>query len=320
MSDMGKDLQASPSEGANDSRRALIWALVLNAAFLVIEVVVGFASGSLALLSDAAHMVTDVGALALALAAAQLARREATPNRSFGLRRAEVLGAFANALFLLFTCVLIFREAVTRLISGPTQISGWPVLVVGAVGLAVNLGSAWYLARSDRDNLNVRAALAHMLADALGSVGAILAAVLILAGFAQADAIVSLAVGALILVGAWRLIMQASRVLLQFAPDSVCCNEVLSAITAVPGVDDVHDLHIWSLDHRQTVASVHVVAEPGAAPGVRERVASLLADRFGIEHSTVQTERDGENVCAKARCPLQSPTGERAHGCGGHCG
>jgi len=310
----------SQATGASDGRRALIWALGLNAAFLAIEAAVGFATGSLVLLSDAAHMVTDVGALALALAAAQLARRAATPDRSFGLRRAEVLGAFVNALFLLVASVFIFREAVERLMAEPSSIAGWPVLAVGVTGLAINLGSAWYLARADRDNLNIRAALAHMLADALGSVGAIVAAVLILFGFDRADALISIAVGGLILYGAWRLIGQASRVLLQFAPAGLRCNEVRSAIASVPGVDGVHDLHIWSLDHRQAVASVHVVAAPDASPGLGKRVSTLLADRFGIEHTTVQTESEGEGVCADCDCALAGGAGAPRPGCGVHHG
>jgi len=313
------DLNTHRHGGADrDGRSALIWALALNGAFLVVEAAVGFATGSLALLSDAAHMVTDVGALALALAAAQLARRAATPDRSFGLRRAEILGAFVNALFLLVTCVLIFREATVRLMAGPEAIAGWPVLATGVIGLAINLASAWYLSRAGRDNLNVRAALAHMLADALGSVGAIVAAIFMLNGFAQADAAVSIAVGALILVGAWRVLRPAARVLLQFAPEHLSCVEVRAAIAATSGVCGVHDLHVWTVDSREAVASVHVVAAPGASPPeVRRRVSDLLGQEFGIRHSTVQTECEEEGECAREGCPLRSAPLSTTPHCGG---
>ena len=281
--------------------RALLWALLLNGAFLIVEAIAGFITGSLALLADVAHMATDVAALALAYGATRLARRAPTATRSFGLVRAEVLGAFVNGLVLLLICGLVVKEAVARLLAGSEaqEISGWPVLVVGAIGLAINLGSAWYLARGDRDNLNVRGALMHMLADALGSAGAMVAAVFMLLGFPHADAIVSMLIGGLVLWGAWGLVRDASRVLLQFAPRRVDCGAARDAIMAMSAVREVHELHVWSLDHSATVASVHIVAEPGTSPAkLREEVELLLRERFAIHHTTIQQESPAEPPCS----------------------
>ncbi len=281
-------------------RKALTWALVLNGAFLVIEVVVGFATNSLALLSDAAHMVTDVGALSLALAVAFLARRAPSPTRSFGLLRAEVLGAFVNGIILAVACVSIFREAIERMFGEPVHVAPWPVMITGAIGLAINLGSAWHLYRSDSTGLNVRGALAHMLADALGSVAAMLAAIGVWLGFPLADPIASLVIGALVLWGTWRLLKDATRVLLDFAPSGVDAEAVLRELEAVDGVTDVHELHLWSVDGREPILSAHIVYDERVlATDLRLRVEELLARRFHIKHTTLQTEpRPCEAPCA----------------------
>ena len=191
---------------------------MLNGGYLIVEAVAGWMSGSLALLSDAAHMLSDVGALALAWGASQLAATVARREHTFGLRRAEIVGAFVNALTLLAACGWIAFEAIQRLIEGPPEVGGLAVLVVAIIGLFVNLGSAWVLHRSDPHNLGVRGALMHMLADALGSVGAIVAALFLMAGVAAADPIVSLAIAGLILAGTWGLLRDSGRVLLQFPP------------------------------------------------------------------------------------------------------
>jgi cobalt-zinc-cadmium efflux system protein len=281
--------------------RALLWALLFNGFFLVVEAVAGFVTGSLVLLADVAHMATDVAALALAYGAARLAARAPTAARSFGLIRAEVLGAFINGLILVLICAAVFKEAGARLALGAQAhpSAGWPVLVVGAVGLAINLGSAWYLARGDRANLNVRGALIHMLADALGSLGAMVAAVFMLLGYPEADAIVSILIGGLVLWAAWGLVRDSSSVLLQFAPDKVDCEAVRKAISEVSGVRDIHELHVWSLDHKAAVASVHIVTAPGSelAP-LRVEVDSVLRGRFGIIHTTIQQEHPSDPPCS----------------------
>ncbi|MCA9642656.1 MAG: cation transporter [Polyangiaceae bacterium] len=279
--------------GATDSagRKALTWALALNGAFLVIEVVVGFMTNSLALLSDAAHMVTDVGALSLALAVAFLARRAPSPTRSFGLLRAEVLGAFVNGIILAVACFSIFREAIERMLGEPVHVAPWPVMITGLIGLAINLGSAWHLYRSDSEGLNVRGALAHMLADALGSLAAVIAAGGVWLGFPLSDPIASLVIGALVLWGTWRLLKDATRVLLDFAPAGVDAEAVLRELEAVEGVTDVHELHLWSVDGREPILSAHIVYDDRvAATDLRVRVEELLTRRFQIRHTTLQTE------------------------------
>lgn len=282
------------------ARRALIWALSLNGAFLVIELVVGFATNSLALLSDAAHMVTDVAALSMALAVAYLAQRPPSPSKSFGLLRAEVLGAFANGIILAVACFSIFREAIERMLGEPATVAPLPVMITGAVGLAINLGSAWHLYRSDSQGLNIRGALAHMLADALGSLAAMIAAVGVWLGFNHADPIASLAIGALVLWGTWRLLRDATRVLLDFAPAGVDAEAVLRELKAMQGVTDVHELHLWSVDGREAILSAHIVHnDQVAATDLRERVEELLARRFHVTHTTLQTEcRACEAPCA----------------------
>jgi cobalt-zinc-cadmium efflux system protein len=251
-----------------------------------------------------------VAALAVALVAARLARRPPSPDRSYGLIRAEVLAAFANGLFLALVCVLIFKEAIVRLAGSAPAVAGGPVLAVGLLGLAINLGSAWYLARGDRDNLNVRAALAHMLADALGSVGAALAAVFLLLGYPAADAVASLAIGGIILFGTWRLLRDASQILLQFAPSGVSCRDVERAVGAVAGVGGVHDLHAWSLDQATAIASLHVVIAPGHSPAVVRREVEAVLRGFGLAHATIQCEVEGDGACVDPGCSL-GPAGSR---------
>jgi len=274
------------------TRAALSWALLLNGSFLVIEAAVGWWTGSLALLSDAAHMLSDVGALVLALAAAQLARKGANMAMTFGLARAEVLGAFLNGLGLLAACGWIAWEAIGRLGAGAPEVAGVPVLVVGIIGLAINLGSAWALYRAGSDNLNVRAALAHMLADAVGSVGAIAAALLMLVGVPAADAVVSLGVGVLVAWGSWSLLRDAGRVLLQLPPRALDVQAVCLGLCALPGVVAVHDVHVWSLDGKHAILSGHVVVDESAdAQDVSIAGHALLADRFHLQHATLQVER-----------------------------
>jgi cobalt-zinc-cadmium efflux system protein len=305
---MVDDPTSQPGPHGHDpsrARRALTWTLALNAAFLVLEAGVGLATGSLALLSDAAHMVSDVAALAVALGASWLAGHHATRERTFGWQRAEVLGAFLNSLGLLLVVGFIVREAVIRLLDGSPAVPPGPVLVVGLAGLVVNLASAWHLWRSDRDNLNVRAALLHMLGDALGSLAAVVAALLLEAGVSSADAVAGLVVAALVLWGAFRLLAASGRILLQFAPEGFDAGAVRDAILSVDGVLDVHDVHVWSLDGRISVFTAHVVAASGRADvEVRRAVETLLCHRFGIEHTTLQVEAPG--ACLANGCVLEA--------------
>jgi cobalt-zinc-cadmium efflux system protein len=298
-------LRGGGGDGGAGVRRALTWALVLNGLFLVVEAGIGFWTGSLALLSDAAHMLSDVGALALALGAAHMARRGADSVRTFGLRRAETLGAFVNGIILVVACVVIFWEAGQRLAEGAPQVAALPVLIAGILGLAINLGSAWWLWRADRENLNVRGALVHMLADALGSVGAIVSAGFLHAGVAIADPLVSIFIGVMVLWGTWGLLRDSARVLLEFAPPGVPMDVVRTSLLSIEGVRGVHELHLWSLDGAEPLMSAHLVID-GQASAERVRgdaVARLEAQH--IHHVTLQVEVE-EPCAAASACSLVS--------------
>lgn len=287
------------------TRRALAWSLALNGGFLVIEAGIGLYTGSLALLSDAAHMVSDVGALVLALGAAHLAQRAADSERTWGYVRAETLGAFINGLALLVACAILFKEAFERMAAGAPAIEGWPVLVAGVIGLAINLGSAWWLWRADRESLNIRGALIHMLADALGSAGAIVSALLLMRGVYLADPVVSLFIGGLVLWGTWGLLRDSGRVLLQYAPPGMQADEVRATLLGVDGVEGVHDLHLWTLDGRSAVLSAHLLGAAGVPAGaLRLRAQQALDARFGSVHTTLQVEFAESGACVNLDCPL----------------
>lgn len=291
-------------------QRALLAALVLNGGYLVVEAVVGVWSGSLALLSDAAHMLSDVGALALAWGAAQLAASVARRELTFGFRRAEVVGAFVNALTLFAACVWITWEAVERMRAGPPEVGGAAVLVVASLGLLVNLGSAWFLHRSDPDNLGIRGALVHMLADALGSVGAIAAGLLLMAGYPIADPLVSLGIAVLVLLGTWGVFRDSARVLLQFPPPGPGVVEIEAALSGLPGLAEVHHLHLWSLDGRQGILTAHLVLEEGAPwRSAQAEARAVLVDGLGIPHVTLQVEGAGDCPEDPACGAVHAPTG-----------
>lgn len=302
---------AGPRE-RDGSRRALRGALILNLAFLLVEAAAAAYSGSLALFSDAAHMVSDVAALALALTAAELARRPAHRDRTYGYARAEALGAFANAVLLLGACALIIHSAVHRLATGETQFEATPVLVVGALGLAINLGSAWVLHRSARHDLGVRGALIHMLADALGSLAAIAAAVLASVwALHAADAALSLAIAALILWSTWGVLRDATRALLDFVPEHLPRERVEAGLRALEGVQDVHELHLWSIGGA-AVLTAHLVPRPGAATGeLLSRAEHLLRTHLGVVHTTIQI--DDRGPCAQHPCPLFEEGARSSH-------
>ncbi|MCK6501855.1 cation diffusion facilitator family transporter [Myxococcota bacterium] len=291
------------AHGTASATWAIGLSLLFNGIFLFVEVAVGLVTGSLALLSDAAHMLSDVGALALALAAARLALRPAEGTRTFGMRRAEVVGGFVNGLTLVGACAFIVWEAVERLRQGPPDVPGLPVLVVGGLGLALNLGSAWALSRADSGNLNVRGALVHMLADALGSVGAMVAAGLVMAGIPAADPVVSLFIAGLVLWGTVGLLRDTGRVLLQFPPPGFDVEGMCLALEAVPGVASVHDAHVWTLDGQGAIVSVHLVARAGAdLEAVRAAAVRSLEHDHGVRHATLQVEGAEAPPCEVRDC------------------
>ena len=278
----------------SDPRAALAGALAFNGAFLIVELGVGWWSGSLALMSDAAHMASDVGALVLALGAAQLAREPADPDRTFGWRRAEVLGGFTNAVLLLVACGWIVWEAVERMLAGPPEVPGLAMLVVATIGLGINLGAAWALWRGGHEDLNVQAALAHMLADALGSVGAMAAAGLVMAGYPLADPVISVLVALLVAWGTIGLLKVTARVLLQLPPEGFDVRALRQAMLTEQGVVGVHDLHVWTLDGRAPIFTAHVLAGPDSdLEAVRVALDGRLEKDFGVHHGTLQVERDG---------------------------
>jgi cobalt-zinc-cadmium efflux system protein len=275
-------------------RRALAVALVLVASFMLVEVVVGVLADSLAVLADAGHMLSDAASLALALFAAWLAGRPATPQRSFGYRRAEILAALANGVLLVVVAIWIFVEAARRFSDPPDVVGGW-VLVVGAIGLVVNLAAAGVLHRAGSDSLNVRGALLHVLADLLGSVGVIVAGVVILAtGWELADPLVALLIGVLILASSWRLLGESVNILLETTPRGMAAEDVGRAILGVSHVVEVHDLHVWTITSGFPALSAHVLVDPGAdCHAIRRQIEAALRERFALEHTTLQVDHAG---------------------------
>jgi cobalt-zinc-cadmium efflux system protein len=278
-----------------DTGRRMAMALAINLALLVAEAVGGLITGSLALLADAGHVLSDVGAIALGLFAARLAASLGGPRRTFGLQRAEVLAGLVNGIALAVIAAVIAIEAIPR-ISDPVELDAVPVLVLGAVGLAGNLAATWILAGGERSDLNLEGVLRHSLADALGSLGVIVAAVLILtAGLDVADPIASLLIAALVLASSWRLISEPVNVLMEAAPEGLDVDRLGRELCTVEDVRGVHDLHVWTVTAGFDALAAHVVVRPGAdRDQVRFRLEHLLHERFGIEHTTLQIVEDAE--------------------------
>jgi cobalt-zinc-cadmium efflux system protein len=278
--------------------RPLAATLALTAAFTAVEVVGGLLTGSLALLADAGHMLGDNLSLGLALFAMWLARRPATPERSFGFRRAEILAALANGVTLVAVAIWIVVEAWDRLRDPPEVLGGW-MLAVAVAGLAVNVAGALILMRGDRASLNVQAALRHVVADLLGSAGVLVAAVVILVtGWAYADPLVSVAIALLILASSWTVLRDSVNVLLESTPGGMDAREIASAIGGVPGVVDVHDLHVWTITSGFPALSAHVLVRPGDdCHAARRLIEGELRARFGISHTTLQVDHSsGERL------------------------
>jgi cobalt-zinc-cadmium efflux system protein len=276
-------------------RRWLSLALGLILAFMVVEVVAGLLADSLALLSDAAHMLTDAGSIGLALVAARLAARPPQGRFTFGLGRAEILSAQVNGASLLVLAGVIAWEGLQRL-GDPPDVDGAIVLGVGLAGAAVNIGAAWALSRAERRSLNVEGARAHVLADLYASLGAALAGLLVLtAGFERADTIVALLVAALMIRSAFSLLGQSTGVLLEAAPRNLDPEAIGRALASHPGVSEVHDLHVWEVTSGFPALSAHVLVPPDAdCHARRAELELLLVERFGLEHTTLQVEHESE--------------------------
>jgi cobalt-zinc-cadmium efflux system protein len=283
----------SHAPAADADRRWLTVALALIAGFMVVEVVAGILADSLALLSDAAHMLTDAGAIALALVAARLAAGPARGAFTFGLGRAEILSAQLNGALLLVLAAIIGWEAIERL-SDPPAVEGGVVVAVGALGALVNVAAAWALSRAERRSLNVEGARAHVLADLYGSLAAVAAGLaVLLGGFEAADGIAALVVALLMLRSGLGLVSEAGRVLLEGAPRGIVPGDVGKAMAAHPGVKEVHDLHVWEVTSGFPALSAHVLVPAGDDCHQRRReLETLLHDQFDIAHTTLQVEHE----------------------------
>ncbi len=279
------------AHGENAGSRRLTIALLLIVGFMSVEVVAGIVASSLALLSDAAHMLTDAAAIALALFAAHLAKRPARGGFTFGFQRAEILSAQVNGATLVALGLVIVFEGVHRLIDPPT-VEGGLVLAVALVGIVVNLAATMVLAGADRRSLNVEGAFQHVLNDLFAFIATAIAGLLVVTlGFERADGIAALMVAALMLYSGYGLLRESGRVLLEAAPRDLDPTEIGRALVAEHHVIEVHDLHVWEVTSGFPSLSAHVVVEPGCdTQSHRRQLADLLHERFGIEHSTLQVE------------------------------
>lgn len=276
------------------NRRALLIVLALTLGFLGVEIAVGLLTNSLALLADGLHMLTDAGALALAYFAAWLVERPAPRARTYGYYRVEILAALANALLLLGSSIFIVYEAINRF-DDPADISGTPMLIVAAVGLLVNVAGLLILRGRAGQNLNMAGAFAEVLKDALGSVGVIVAGLIIIfTGQTIADPIVSILIALLILPRTWSLLSESVNILLESAPQEIDVADLEQAMLAVDGVNAVHDSHVWSISSGFQVLSTHVVVKQGVdrrqAQRILAELTALAKGEFGIDHTTIQVE------------------------------
>ena len=278
--------------GLAHDRRRLGLAALLTGGFMVAEAVGGVVAGSLALLADAGHMLADFASLALAWYAFRIAARPATRKMSYGVDRFQVLAAFVNGMTLIFVCLWITVEAVLRLFE-PVEVQSGIMIVVAAIGLAVNACSFLILRGADKHNLNVRGARLHVLGDMLGSLAAVAAGGIIMAtGWMTADAILSILIAALIARAGWRVVAESGHILLEGTPDHLDPREIDDDLTRhVDGLIDVHHVHAWSITQSRGIVTLHARAREGAAPDrITTDVKRRLKERFGIAHATVETE------------------------------
>ena len=276
-----------------DNERRVLWAFALTAGFMVAEVIGGLISGSLALLADAAHMLTDAAALALAWLAFRIARRPADSLRSYGYHRGQVLAAFVNGSVLIVIVAGIAIEAVDRL-RNPVPVAGGTMLIIALLGLAVNIAAFYILHGGDRRNLNLRGAAVHVLGDLLGSAAAVIGALVILrTGWTPIDPILSILVGLLVLRSAWLIVRESAHILLEGTPAEIDPQGLRRALMEdIPALQDVHHIHAWSLTAGMPLLTLHAqVTESADSQAVLKSIKDVLSRRFGIDHSTVQIER-----------------------------
>ncbi|GAA2003287.1 cation diffusion facilitator family transporter [Catenulispora subtropica] len=317
----GHDSHSGHSHGvsADADRRWLLIGLALIVGFMSVEVVVGVLAHSLALVSDAAHMLTDAASIGLALFAMRLAARPAKGGYTFGLKRAEILSAQANGVTLLVLSAVLAFEAIRRLVS-PPEVTGGLVLATALVGVAVNIAAAWSISKANRTSLNVEGAFQHILTDLYGFIATAIAGAVVLAtGFARADAIASLVVVALMLKAGTGLVTAASRIFLEAAPAGVDPDAVGDQMAAVGNVVEVHDLHIWEITSGQAALSAHVLVVPGAdCHKVRRDLQEKLRADHGVTHATLQVDHLGEDAHDLLQISAHAPAARPGHCEGSH--
>jgi cobalt-zinc-cadmium efflux system protein len=282
--------------GGSQNSRALAIALAITATYTVAEVIGSLITGSLALLADAGHMLSDNFSLGLALFAFWLSAKPPTPERSFGYKRAEILAALFNGVTLVAISIWIFYEAYRRFQDPPEILGGW-MMTVAAMGLLVNVGAALVLSRSEEESLNLQGALRHILTDLAGSVGVIAAAgVILLTGWLYADPLISVLIGLLVLGSSWKLLRDSTNILLESAPPGTEPDEVGEKIVSVRGVEEVHDLHVWMITSGFPALAAHVlVGEDDDCHERRRELEKVIYREFGIEHTTLQVDHVGDH-------------------------
>jgi cobalt-zinc-cadmium efflux system protein len=286
----------------SQNRRALAAALAITAAYTVAEVIGGLITGSLALLADAGHMLSDNFSLGLALFAFWLSAKPPTPDRSFGYKRAEILAALVNGATLVAISIWIFYEAYRRFLAPPEILGGW-MMAVAVMGLFVNVAAAWVLMRSEAKSLNLQGALRHILADLAGSVGVIAAAlVILLTGWLYVDPIISVLIGFLVLASSWKLLRDSVSILLEQSPPGMDAEEVGRKMVSIEGVEDVHDLHVWTITSGFPALAAHVlVGNDEDCHERRRELEKMIYREFGIEHTTLQVDHVGDHAAEDKR-------------------
>lgn len=304
----------APDGGRRDSRY-LGGALALILAFMVVEVVVGLIASSLALISDAGHMLTDAAAIALALIAARIAARPAKGNLTYGWKRVEILSAQANGITLWALTAWFFYEAVQRF-RNPPAVAGGLVLVTALVGVVVNVAASWLIARADRTSLNVEGAFTHILNDLFAFIAtAIAGLVVLLTGWAQADAVAALVVAALMAKAGWGLIRDSWRIFLEAAPRGTDVAAIDRDMHAVEGVVDLHDLHVWEVTSGFPALSAHILIDHDHdCHERRQRITRLLADRYDLDHTTLQVDHPAPAIVSPEQLRIRPADTEKRKG------